>query len=435
MKICHTQPHLVPPMELGIDDHPRPGAPTRSSVPSWVVDGRNLVTRTSSRASLSFKRKSTAPLRISGPSEFRTVSSFATSPKGFHPDSFILISPGEFHPLKLSFETPDNRLSNLPEFDDFQLEEERSALARPPRAVRNSTEISRLSRSKTHRPSSSFQLARKPVGSGYRRSSLGCIEQLMDRQAPGQDPLVPHFSRPPAMPGLATTPHPPTHTGLETNDGRGAVWPKPESGREAPPRTPTNPDLQDRPLPPIPIEESPSQATTQRPPTTPTETRPPTTPSENRNPNTTPTRSGRVTQWLFQTNSNSNKAASPTSSPSQWKASFADRNPFRIRSRTLSGSTLASTLTNLTGGFRTTPSQSSTTMPPTPIRPSHMDPFHLEKELDMPTSFSRPYIPKQPDQPATIFEGPHQQSAQQDFDEYGHNYYTTYRKSAVGLAF
>ncbi|KNG84133.1 hypothetical protein ANOM_008312 [Aspergillus nomiae NRRL 13137] len=450
MKVCHTQPHLVPPMKLAVDSSlPRPSAPAwTSSTPSLELDSR-LSSQRPKRASLAFKRKSTAPLRISGPSEFRTVSSFATSPRGFHPDSFILLSPGQFRPLELSFEASGNGLPDLPEFDTFQVEEECPVLTRPSRTLRTCADVSRISRAKSHRPSSSFQLVRKPVGSGSRRSSLATMEQLMDKQIPSNNPFVPHFStRSHADKDPTASQHHPGHTMLDTPNGCGLVVSNRESYKEPqasrvtiPPRTPTNTtstNLQDRPLPPIPVEDSPSSGTTQRPPTTPTETRPPTTPSENRNPNsatTTPTRSGRVTQWLFQS---SNKASPFSSSTSPWKSTFTDKNPFRIRSRTLSGSTITSSLTSLTGGFKTTPSLSSNTIAATPARPSHIDP-RLQKELDVPMCFSRPYTPKQADDPAiypTIFEGQQQhQHPQNGYDEFDHNYYTTYRRSAVGLAF
>ncbi|KAB8278653.1 hypothetical protein BDV30DRAFT_203383 [Aspergillus minisclerotigenes] len=452
MKVCHTQPHLVPPMKLAVDSTlPRPSPPAwTSSTPSLELDSR-LSFQRSKRASLAFKRRSTAPLRISGPSEFRTVSSFATSPRGFHPDSFIILPPGQFRqfrPLELSFEASGNGLPDLPEFDTFQVEEECPVLTRPPRTLRTSADISRLSRAKSHRPSSSFQLVRKPVGSGSRRSSLATMEQLMDKKVTSSNPLVPHFStRSPADNDLTASQHHSGYTRLDSANGCGLVVSKLEPPKEPqasrvtiPPRTPTNTstNLQDRPLPPIPVEDSPSSGTTQRPPTTPTDTRPPTTPSENRNPNsatTTPTRSGRVTQWLFQS---SNKTSPFSSSVSPWKSTFTDKNPFRIRSRTLSGSTITSSLTSLTGGFKTTPSLSSNTTAAAPAPPPHID-SRLEKELDVPMSFSRPYIPKHPDEPdiyPTIFEGQQQhQHPQNGYDEFDHNYYTTYRRSAVGLAF
>ncbi|KAE8379909.1 hypothetical protein BDV26DRAFT_258493 [Aspergillus bertholletiae] len=452
MQVCHTQPHLVPPMKLAVDSaFPRPSASVwRSSTPSLKLDSRPP-SKKPRRTSLTLKRKSTAPLRISGPSEFRTVSSFATSPKGFHPDSFILLSPGQFQPLELSFEASGNALPDLPEFDTFQVEEECPVLTRPPRTLRTSADISRISRAKSHRPSSSFQLVRKPVGSGSRRSSLATMEQLMDKQVPSTHPLVPHFSAcSPAVNDLTTSRHHSGYTRLNSANGCGVIVSKLEPRKEPqasrvtlPPRTPTDTtstNLQDRPLPPIPVEDSPSSGTTQRPPTTPTETRPPTTPSENRNPRsatttTTPTRSGRVTQWLFQS---SNKTSPFASSLSPWKSTFTDKTPFRIRSRTLSGSTIASSLTSLTGGFKTTPSLSSNTTAAALARPPHTYP-HLEKGFDVPTSFSRPYTPKQADESAiypTIFESQQQhQHPQNGYDEFTHNYYTTYRRSAVGLAF
>jgi hypothetical protein len=56
----------------------------------------------------------------------------------------------------------------------------------------------------------------------------------------------------------------------------------------------------------------------------------------------------------------------------------------------------------------------------------------------MPMSFSWPYLPEQTDEPtaySTKFEGQQHQNQRYELDESGHNCYTTYRRSAVGLAF
>ncbi|PYI08440.1 hypothetical protein BO78DRAFT_339192 [Aspergillus sclerotiicarbonarius CBS 121057] len=416
MKICHTQPHLVPPMNLaGDDDLPSPGPPPRvSSIQSWVVEGRTRASRASNRASISLKRKSTAPVRISAPSDFRRVSMFLTESDGYCP-------------LELSFNSPGNRLPDLPQFDDFGLD-----ITRPPRAL-SFAEMGRASHPRSHRPSSSFQLLRKPVGSGSRRSSLGA-QELLERHTSVASPLIPHFStRGSAVTGLTASVITPTSPRLDLSGGyasqarNGLRRDTNEAATFTVPRTPTKPNLQDRPLPSIPTEEdSPSSGSTYHPPTTPSESRPPTTPSEN--PNRTPTRSGRVTQWLFQTNSKPIPLP-----PSPGKAS--DKGPFRIRSRTLSGSTLASSITNLTGGHKTTPSLASgTTVAPT-MRASNAD----TRDFDLP--LGSPFSPKQTFPSVTeehtyptIYEG-EQQQEHEVFEDLRAQYYENYRQSAVGLAF
>ncbi|PYH94217.1 hypothetical protein BO71DRAFT_450241 [Aspergillus ellipticus CBS 707.79] len=453
MRICHTQPHLVPPMKVVYNDLPSPRPlPRASTLPSWVVEGRNRASRASNRASMSLKRKSTAPVRISGPSDFRRVSMFPTT------------ELDGFHPLELGFTSPRNRLPELPRFEEYQLEgdpsRDRAPLTRPPRALSTAENNNgRISHPRTqHRPSSSFQLVRKPVGSGSRRSSLATLEQLLERQAqtqptPMASPLIPHFStRSAALTASLASPTSPkpdlTKSQVRNEVPRGG----PNSHNTtttttttipAVPRTPTRPNppsLQDRPFPSIPPEDSPSSGSTStsHPPTTPSESRPPTTPSDN--PNRTPSRSGRVTQWLFQTTtpstttSNSNSNTNTTTQP---VPTTDKNNPFRIRSRTLSGSTLASSITNLTGGGhpRTTPSLASATIMRASSHPDAQD-------FDLP--LASPFLPKQtfpavteePSYP-TIYEGgePQQLQDHEDYEDLRSQYYENYRHSAVGLAF
>ncbi|PWY89506.1 hypothetical protein BO94DRAFT_490499 [Aspergillus sclerotioniger CBS 115572] len=415
MKICHTQPHLVPPMNLaGDDDLPSPGPPPRvSSLQSWVVEGKARASRASNRASISLKRRSTAPVRISAPSDFRRVSMFLTEPDGYCP-------------LELSFTSPGNRLPDLPRFDSYGLD-----ITRPPRAL-SSAELGRAPHPRSHRPSSSFQLLRKPVGSGSRRSSLGA-QELLEKHTSTTSPLIPHFStRSSAVTGLTasmistTTPRPHFSGGYASQVRNELRRDTNETATSTVPRTPTKPNLQDRPLPSIPTEDFPSSGSTYHPPTTPSESRPPTTSSENHN--RTPTRSGRVTQWLFQTNSKPIPF-----SPSPGKPS--DKGPFRIRTRTLSGSTLASSITNLTGGQKITPSLASgMTVAPT-MRASNAD----TRDFDLP--LGSPFSPKQTFPSVTeehtyptIHEG-EQQQEHEDFEDLRAQYYENYRQSAVGLAF
>ncbi|KAI9044136.1 uncharacterized protein KD926_001960 [Aspergillus affinis] len=414
MKVCHTQPQLVPPMKLADD-------PPSLSRPSWVVDGRNLASRASSRASMSFRRKSmaTTSLRISAPSEFRRVPTFSMTPER-----------ASFRPLELSL----GHLPELPNFEDFHLDDDQSRspapVARPPRA-----ELSRHSRSRSHHLSSSFHLQRKPVGSGSLRSSLAPFDHLI--QTP---PPIPSNSHVPQLSSSSTV------TGLTSNnftppqlDPTPPV--KEESSRDPPselPSVPRTPTLQDRPLTSFLVDDSSSA------PSTPREAYPPRTPSENTtSPNvntTTPPRSSRVTQWLLQT---SNKSMfSPSGSVTSWKPT-PDKNPFRLRSRTLSGSTVASSISSLTGslGFKNTaPSESDNmTTTTTTIRPSNMD-SRLAKDLEFPLPVTNTDEHQTQNHNLnhnaypTINESQDQQK-QQDDELFPYNYYENYRHSAVGLAF
>ncbi|KAL5001269.1 hypothetical protein BDV10DRAFT_13837 [Aspergillus recurvatus] len=411
MQICHSQPHLVPPMKLVVyDDLPSPGPPPRSSsFPSWVMDeGRNLASRASSRASMSFRRKSTTPLRISAPTDFRVVAGTSTT----LPTRALSTAPAQrqYRPLELSFQSPANKLPELPRFSDFNFDfgldndqPQAAVIARPPKAFSFMTDVSCQSRprtltSHTHRPSSSFNLPRKPVGSGSRRSSLATLELLMERQAPGptpmRHPLVPHFSvrssTTSVATGLATTtfPSPSPPTWLDSTVGVGST----PLSNNTPPRTlqshdatasapiihrtlePLTPHAQalteSISLPPLPIPNKTYERVSTpvdlgtsidvdpgHRPFSPTITMP--TP----NPSIPPSRSSRVTQWLLQqttatatatppkipTATSTSTPPFPFTSPSSssrkpslsLSSSLSDKLSMRIRSRTLSGSTLA----------------------------------------------------------------------------------------------
>ncbi|KAL4992327.1 hypothetical protein BDW68DRAFT_97748 [Aspergillus falconensis] len=402
MQICHSQPHLVPPMKLVVyDDLPSPGPPPRSSsFPSWAMDeGRNLATRASSRASMSFRRKSTTPLRISAPTDFRVVAGTSTT----LPTHALSTAPAQrpYRPLELSFQNPANRLPELPCFSDFNFsfelhndQPEIAVIARPPKAFSFMTDVSYQGRpgtviSHTYRPSSSFNLPRKPVGSGSRRSSLATLELLVERQAPGstltRHPLIPHFSvrssTTSVATGLATTtfPSPSIPTRLDSTVGVDS----PPLSKNIPPRALQSHDAtasasiihaqaptQSKYLPPNPIQNKTYECVstpvntgtgldmdTEHRPWTPTMTM--ATP----NLSIPLSRSSRVTQWLLQqttATATSTPPKIPTStstsihpfsftSPSSFSrkpslslsSSLSGKLSMRIRSRTLSGSTLA----------------------------------------------------------------------------------------------
>ncbi|OJJ96508.1 hypothetical protein ASPACDRAFT_46675 [Aspergillus aculeatus ATCC 16872] len=436
---------------------PRP-QPRTPSFPSWMLESKN-------RASISLKRKSTAapPIRISAPSDFRRVSTFL-------PDADIAAADGGLYtPLELSFKVPGRQLPTLPHFDDFPLETDRRSptiITRPPRAVALAGEKARLPLSQPqprtqHRPSSSFQLPRKPVGSGSRRSSLAAHEYLGlgERQATTaitsnsrSSPFIPHFSSRDSsaiaiVPGTNTDEQSPRR---QSND----------AGASKPPRTPPHPNnLQDRPLPCIPTteeedeeekeegENSPSSRSTT------SHSHPPRTPSDDRE--RTPSRSGRVTQWLFHASNSSSpttKNHSPAPSPPTWlnkenQSQKGGNSPFRIRSRTLSGSTLASSITNLTGGgFKSSTATSSCPAPPAAFAAKGIpnkelgSPFtpRLPEDRSMyPTIFESEYLHQQ--QRQSHYSHAHQDQPQHQEGEYEDlrqsQYYENYRHSAVGLAF
>ena len=336
MQICHTQPHLVPPMRLVVyDDLPNsPIQPRRAStLPSrMMTDGKNLVSRASSiRASMSIRRKSGihAPppppaVHISAPSDFRRVQS--SSAIGINPNNDNDNDDKDrFQPLELSiYNSSKYQLSNLPSFENFGVEPDSDnngaappVLTRPARAF-SSASLDAVSRSR--RSNASFHLPRKPVGSGSRRaSSVATLEQLLERkpqaqpqsQAAATNPLIPHFA--------STRP-----------SSSSIAQPRPQPQVS----TPEPVILQDRPLPRTPSTEE-NETETPPPPSTTEGTKP--------SPPTRSLRSGCVAQWLFPTppsssnvNTNIPFSLSPPTSPTTFKSHC------RHHSRTLSGSTLAS---------------------------------------------------------------------------------------------
>lgn len=364
MQICHTQPHLVPPMRLVVyDDLPNsPVQPRRAStLPSrMMMDGKNLVSRASSiRTSMSIRRKSGifAPpppppaVRISAPSDFRRVQSSSAIGTGISPNTNNDNDDKvRFQPLELSiYNSSKHQLSDLPSFENFGTEEADGGnngetppvLARPARAF-SSASLDVVSRSR--RSNASFHLPRKPVGSGSRRASVATLEQLLEKQPQSQaqsqaaatNPLIPHFAS--TRPSSSSVAQPQTQPHVSA--------PEPVTLQDRPlPRTPST---EENETPPLTTTITTTNTTTTAPPPQ----LPPSTTEDTPKPSSPPTRSlrsGRVTQWLFPTPPSSNNAnttnnintnipfsLSPPSSPSAFKSHF------RHHSRTLSGSTLAS---------------------------------------------------------------------------------------------
>ncbi|PKX99159.1 uncharacterized protein P174DRAFT_509201 [Aspergillus novofumigatus IBT 16806] len=421
MRICHSQPHLVPPMKLVVyDDLPSPGPPPRtSSFPSWITEGRSIASRASNRASMSFKRQSTTPLRISAPTDFRRVETFQS----------FASSPAEFQPLVLKIHTPGNRLSDLPTFDEFlPHEDRRRSLAWPAKAVVSPTDPSRISRTRSHHhSSSSFQLACKPVGSGSRRSSLANLEQLLDSQSPITSPGIPHFSaRTSTATGLSEALFSPTHSRLESSAGYGSMPQRQRSdiisSIAVPPRhlpklpcrtgryhlfLPTTPHRQREQLHPIPHPPPSPRTTSQPQPQTP----PQPAPAASRNGsskqatkplplspgNPEPKRAGAEAQAQAQTPSASAHAPSAAQRPTPPSRGTQDRNP-------------------------ALPSEKDLEAFPSRALFSHTPPALSSTTMSIPDD--RPY--------PTIYEGQQQQFAYSELEYYSS---PNHRQSTIGLAF
>ncbi|KAL4933345.1 uncharacterized protein BDV17DRAFT_107142 [Aspergillus undulatus] len=465
MQICHSQPHLVPPMKLVVyDDLPSPGPPRASSFPTWMLEeGRNLASRASSRASMSFKRKSTAPVRISAPTDFRRVTTLPP----------ISTASTGYRPLELSIHSPVNRLPELPRFSDFGVDEgqaQQAPIARPPRALSTMTDYSYPIRRHTHRPSSSFNLPRKPVGSGSRRSSLATLDLLTERQVqvPFAHPLIPHFSvrssTASVATGLATTVYtsprpwpnslvasPPLSNNFPRRASHDVTTSTTNINNNHKPQTP-----QDKSLPPVPAQsgyESPS---------TPVATTGPAEPFASAD--HPPSRSSRVTQWLLQQSNTPKTPASTRPSTPRKRSlsiSLSDKLSMRIRSRTLSGSTLAPSISSPPPGCGSSGSKTadtSTSTPPTTIatmttataRTSTLDSrLALEKDLEASYSYPYPIYPFAPRQTqSSILSDEHVHShptiheAQQQYSpnpnhafDYPNYAYDHHRHSAIGVAF
>jgi hypothetical protein len=104
MKVYHNQPHLVPPMKLVFYDDmpPTPQQPPPSHLSQLVTQGKNLASRASS---VSVRKRPSARPSISGPLPIQPASDLP------------LRRRYQYRPLELSIYLPDNRLSDLPDFD------------------------------------------------------------------------------------------------------------------------------------------------------------------------------------------------------------------------------------------------------------------------------------------------------------------------------
>ncbi|EEQ92438.1 uncharacterized protein BDCG_07558 [Blastomyces dermatitidis ER-3] len=355
MKLCHDQPHLVPPMKLVFyDDLPGPGRSRSSSISHWVSEGWTLASKATDRVSTgrkSTKRSSHTPT-ISGPSDFRRLNP---------PTSRL----EPFRPLELSIYQPGNRLSDLPEFDVFDINipnKFESSGPKPPPKV-----FSPLDSSSIHSaPVPSFKVPRKPVGSISRRplSVSDRIEVHDHRPQPPERILDP-------APGISAD-------NIKARNNTHARQSRTESEplnannsliiehEKQPPVTSSSTEMGDLPFPSPPVNtigmESQIDLISFNG-----------QPKKRSNP-----RSHKVAQWLFPKPPSS--TSDPTSQAAWTPLTSRPRQASQstIHSRTLSGSTASSANnSSMTACSRRTPSLSSaitaTTVHPPPSIPGTLD--------------------------------------------------------------
>lgn len=406
MKICHTQPHLVPPMKLVFyDDLPSPGLePQSSNISHWVTEGRNLASKASNRASLNtiWRRPSRKPT-ISQPSDFRRVN----------PPSTRLET---YRPLELSIYRPGNELGELPAFTDFNLEELEEPKP-PPRA---------RSPGARHRSQPSFNLPRKPVGSDPRPSST------FVGTAGAKGHTMPQHRRATTDPYESFTPNP-QRAKSDANPPLRRVRSKSE-----PSLTLLNPhpnsrsqSIDDTSIPQNSIQKE-TLATEEDHSSSST---PPETPNARNS-----LLSYRVARWLFPSSSPppQNRTSDQTLSSrlSQfWASPNGQPAVLHKRNRTLSGSTVTSSslMSANTASHKTSPSLSSGATAATFNQHPSLE-IILDKEIENgnyplpPSTGGKTNIPPSRFQEAcpTVYEG--EQHLEQDFTG-------QHRLSAVGVAF
>lgn len=120
MTIMYQQPHLVQPMKMTIWEAMPPTPPPTMSA-RIMSQGKSFASRASERASFSVRRRS--PLRPSISSPMPALIPVNDQP----------VRRRSFRPLELSIYLPDNRLSDLPDFDMVSFVES-GEIRLPPRA-------------------------------------------------------------------------------------------------------------------------------------------------------------------------------------------------------------------------------------------------------------------------------------------------------------
>lgn len=398
MQVCHTQPHLVPPMKLVVyDDLPSPRihhSRNSLSISSWIEEGRNLASRASNRASLTISRNrhTTTPLKISGPSDFRRVQ------------SFDMPSSTRYKPLDLRIHRSGNRLSDLPEFESFQCEEDRQrqTLAIPPPSFAPPS----IPHRRCVSTASGFTVSRKPVGSGSNRYSLGNMEFNPEPRKPVRiaSSLIPHFSvvspvqvnpSEALLPAHAVQVSPLGHVRSYSEESKltldtDILTDPSESTQASPtmavPQTPVTRDTMEETIVDVDqsfseftfLDDSPSTASSRTFPSRLSSLhRPPVTPTENRNTIASVPLPNRLSQWFFPGKA---KDTSPT------QVSLASEKGFEWeRTRTLSGTTIGSTTTVVGGAQSRRPNDSissSLTGATTPRASLHKPSLSREKDLE-----------------------------------------------------
>ena len=371
MRICHHQPHLVPPMKLVVyEDMPStPQFPPPSQISQLVSQGRNLASRASERASLSTRKRQSSRPKISAP-RLRTA------------DELPLGRMQQYRPLELSIYLPDNRLSDLPAFDvaDFN---DFGEIQLPPRALIHS-------RSEEHLgfPSSS-SLSRKPATSmvgerqlGYWQRSRSSSVISTSRPPSAHDAFHSHPVAFNTLPGLA----PPSHS-RHTTQGNGLTVLSPMQEEFTPPPeayvdTLEFPDVEGEQNA-LPIMQVPPELTPPKPAVlehVPTNTsasfklnRPPTSHSyrsrsysQNNSFNRT-----RVSQWISRSASATSTSSSPATHESrraqfyQCAATSPPQTSNHSRQRTMSASTVATSILSDEGSVA---SLTSMTTAPTTVQ-------------------------------------------------------------------
>lgn len=223
MKICHNQPHLVPPMRLVVYDDipPSPTPKSTSHISQFMSRGRSLASRASDRASLHARKRSSSRPTISAPTSFRRVD----------PPRRRLEA---FRPLELSIYQEGNRLSDLPEFDAAEFNAI-GEIRLPPKALIRARSEDIMARSP------SFTLPRKPAASmvdsralGYWQPSSPQLPSDQERpQSPDERNLLWN-----SLPGL------PVESGLSpVSENMSTPWPK------LAPHAPTNDTVLTFPIP------------------------------------------------------------------------------------------------------------------------------------------------------------------------------------------
>ncbi|KAJ5899261.1 hypothetical protein N7495_004005 [Penicillium taxi] len=330
---------------------------SRNSLSFWIDEGRHLTTL-ASRASMSLSKKApTMPLKISAPSDFRHVQSFndpqppvqmfqppELSPVQLFHDPQPLVPM--YQPLELSIHQSGGQLSDLPSFDSFQFGEE----LRTPRVPSPVLSPTRTQSRRCVSMAAGFSVYRKPVGSEKFRS-LSNVENVFE--SPHKPRItsvyIPHFSiinLNDAVPLEDPVPYPILSSSETSKLSLGAQRPNytnnppVRASEETLPRTPES-NMNDE-LDPTNnsfFTGSPSSSVSSRTlPQISSLRHPPLAPSENRNTIASMPLANSLAQWSF-----------PGQIVPPKAVSLAGENDFFWeRTRTLSGTTVASNLTTRT---------------------------------------------------------------------------------------